>query len=236
MHRFYLPPDECQKDSITLSERESRHALNVLRIRPRDRVIVLNGAGDKMFCEGREADRRAVRLKVVRKNPTPPLPCRLTLAQAVTRGRTMELIAQKATELGAHRIVPILSERTVAHVGADRAAAKVEKWEATTIEAIKQCGSAWLPRVEAPLTPRAFLSWSEKFDLSLIASLQSDARHPRAHFESFRAEKKRLPQAVCVWVGPEGDFTPAEIKAVRAAGGRPSSAGPLGLRRATLAP
>ena len=148
MHRFYLPPDECQKDSITLSERESRHALNVLRIRPRDRVIVLNGAGDEMLCEVREADRRAVRLKIVRKNPIPPLPCRLTLAQAVTRGRTMELIVQKATELGAHRIVPILSERTVAHVGADRAAAKVEKWEATTIEAIKQCGAAWLPRVE----------------------------------------------------------------------------------------
>src|SRR2546430_13092876 len=52
------------------------------------------------------------------------------------------LIVQKATELGAHRIVPILSERTVAHVGADRAAAKVEKWEATTIEAIRQCGAA----------------------------------------------------------------------------------------------
>jgi len=235
MHRFYLPPDECQKDSISLSERESRHALNVLRIRPRDRVVVLNGAGDEMLCEVREAGRGAVTLKVVRKNPIPPLPCQVTLAQAVTRGRTMELIVQKATELGAHRIVPILSERTVAQVGADRAAAKVEKWEATTIEAIKQCGSAWLPRVEAPLTPQAFLSWSEKFDLSLIASLQSDARHPRAHFESFRAEKKRTPQAVCVWVGPEGDFTPAEIDAVRAAGGLPISLGQLVLRSETAA-
>ena len=235
MHRFYLPPDECQKDSISLSERESRHALNVLRIRPRDRVIVLNGAGDEMLCEVREPDRRAVRLKVVRKNPIPPLPCRVTLAQAVTRGRTMELIAQKATELGTHRIVPILSERTVAHVGADRAAAKIEKWEATTIEAIKQCGAAWLPRVEAPLTPQAFLSRSERFDLSLIASLQSDAWHPREHFESFKAEKKRLPQAVCVWVGPEGDFTPAEIKAVRAAGGLPISLGQLVLRSETAA-
>ena len=84
MHRFYLPPDECQKDSISLSERESRHALNVLRIRPRDRVVVLNGAGDEMLCEVREAGRRAVTLMIVRKNPIPPLPCQVTLAQAVT--------------------------------------------------------------------------------------------------------------------------------------------------------
>src|SRR5204863_8319856 len=136
-------------------------------------------------------------------------PYAVTLLQALTKGRTMELIVQKATELGAHRIVPILSERSVIHIDADDAANKMDKWEATAIEAIKQCGCPWLPRVELPQTPQAFLARDDKFELSLITSLQGDARHPGVHFQSFLAECRRRPASVCVWVGPEGDFTPA---------------------------
>ena len=233
MHRFYLPPDACRKDPLVLSEIEAHHALNVLRIHPRERVVVLNGAGEELLCEVREADRRAITLKVVQKNAAPPLPCQVTLVQAVTKGKTMERIVQKATELGAHRIVPILSERTVPQFTAD--SGKVAKWVATAIESIKQCGSFWLPRVDAPLTTQAFLARGEKFDLSLIASLQGGARPPREHFDLFRAERNRPPKSVSVWVGPEGDFTPAETNAVRAAGALPISLGPLVLRSETAA-
>ena len=145
----------------------------------------------------------------------------------------MELIVQKATELGAHRIVPILSERTVPQVTVD--SAKIGKWAATAIESIKQCGSFWLPRVDAPLTTQAFLARGEKFDLSLIASLQGGARPPREHFDLFRAERNCPPKSVSVWVGPEGDFTPAETNAIRAAGALPITLGPLVLRSETAA-
>src|SRR5439155_9463153 len=111
----------------------------------------------------------------------------------------------------------------------------VEKWEASAVEALKQCGSAWLPRVEAPLTTQAFLARGDRFDLTFIASLQNEARHPREHFESFRSERERSPESVCVWVGPEGDFTPAEINAVRAAGALPITLAPLVLRSETAA-
>ena len=103
------------------------------------------------------------------------------------------------------------------------------------MEALKQCGSAWLPRVEAPLTPQAFVARGEKFDLALIASLQSDARHPREYFNEFRLERKRPPISVCIWVGPEGDFTQAEVNAVRAAGALPVTLGQLVLRSDTAA-
>jgi len=235
MHRFYLPPAQCQRQPLTLSEREAHHALNVLRIRPGDRVAVLNGAGEELLCEVQEAGRRAVTLKVVQTHTLGRLPYTVTLLQALTKGRTMELIVQKATELGTHRIVPILSARSVAHIEADDAANKMDKWEATAIEAIKQCGCAWLPRVEPPQTPQAFLAGGDKFELSLIASLQRDARHPREHFESFLAECKRRPASVCVWVGPEGDFTPAEINSIRASGALPITLGQLVLRSETAA-
>ena len=235
MHRFYLSPAECQTDQMALSERESHHAISVLRLRPRERVVVLNGVGDEFLCEVQEADRYALTLKVVQKNRIPPLPYQVTLAQAVTKSKTMEWIVQKATELGAHRIVPILSARTVAQLETEDIPNKLEKWRTTAVEALKQCGSAWLPSVEPPLTPPTFLSRGERFDLSLIASLQSDARHPREHFDGFRAEKKHAPRSICVWVGPEGDFTPAEVNSVRTGGALPVTLGQLVLRSETAA-
>jgi 16S rRNA (uracil1498-N3)-methyltransferase len=234
-HRFYLPPEQTQTPTLTLNDREAHHALHVLRLRRGDRVAVLDGVGHELLCEVQEADRRSVSLVMVQKHYVPPLPYQLTLVQAITKGKTMEMIVQKATELGANRIIPILSERTVAHVEEESAAGKVEKWQTTAIEAIKQCGSAWLPQIDPPISPQSFLSRDEKSELSLIATLQSNARHPREHFQAFLAERRRLPKSVCVWVGPEGDFTPAEINAIMSRGSLPITLGQLILRSETAA-
>jgi len=235
MHRFYLPPDLVRDHTFNLSQAETHHAVNVLRVRAGERVVVLDGAGAELLCEagGVEGDR--LPLKVMQRHALPPLPYQLTLIQAVTKGKAMDVIVQKATELGVHRIVPILSERTVAQVEAERAAEKVEKWQATAIEAIKQCGSAWLPKVEAPVSPKDYLARGESFDLHLIASLQGDSRHPREHFETCCAERGRLPKTIGIWVGPEGDFTPAEVNAIRGAGALPITLGQLILRSETAA-
>ena len=147
----------------------------------------------------------------------------------------MDLIVQKATELGVHRIVPLLSDRVTPHLEAESLAHKRERWQATAIEAIKQCGSPWLPKVELPLSAKAVLARGEKFDLCLIASLQPDSRHPREYFQAFQAERGGVPKSVGIWVGPEGDFTPAEISAAKSAGALPISLGPLILRSETAA-
>ncbi len=235
MHRFYLPPAQTRSPELTLSERDAHHALNVLRVRPGERVVVLDGAGQELLCEVRSVERPAVTLVVRQNNMIPALPYQLTLVQAIPKGKTMDGIVQKATELGAHRIVPILSERTVTQVEGEAAEHKTNKWEAAAVEAIKQCGSAWLPHVELPLSPQAFLARQEKFELSLIASLQADSRHPGEYLKTFRSEQGRLPSKVCVWVGPEGDFTPAEINAIKTAGALPITLGPLVLRSETAA-
>ncbi len=235
MHRFYLPPESVQHHTIQLSEREAHHAINVLRVRVGERVVVLDGAGKELLCEIASLDREQVTLRVASRQTLPPLPYELTLLQAITKGKTMDVIVQKATELGVHRIVPVLSERTVAQVEAERASAKVEKWEQTAIEAIKQCGSAWLPKIEVPVTPKDYLNRNERFDLVLIASLQNDSQHPRKQIETFLAEKQRLPKSVAVWIGPEGDFTPAEINAIRSSNALPITLGALVLRSETAA-
>ena len=153
MHRFYLPPEQCQEPTLFLTGREAHHARHVLRIRRGERVTVLDGAGQEFLCEVQEYDRDKVRLAVVEKRFHPAPPCQVTLLQAVPKGKIIEAIIQKATELGASRIVPLLSERVVAQLDDAEAARKAAKWQLVAIEAIKQCGSAWLPRVEPPLTP-----------------------------------------------------------------------------------
>lgn len=235
MHRFYLPANQAKDATLQLTGGEAHHAIHVLRLRDRERVMVLDGAGLEFLCEVAAIRKDTVTLKVVQKQVIPSLPYQLTLAQAVTKAKTMDLIVQKATELGVHRLVPILAERSVSQIEADATAGKLEKWRATTIEALKQCGSPWLPQIDPPQTPQKFLASSERFDLTLIASLQPEARHPREHFQNHLGERNRPPRSICVWVGPEGDFTPAEMNAVQQAGALPITLGRLVLRSETAA-
>src|SRR5205814_10224329 len=150
------------------------------------------------------------------------------------KGKIFESIVQKATELGVFRIVPLLSERAVAaQLDQKEVQQKAEKWRLVAIEAIKQCGSAWVPEIETPVTPKQFLDRKEKFELPLIASLQSDSRHPREFFRAFQSEHGCRPGSVCIWVGPEGDFTVEEVASVASAGASAISLGPLVLRTET---
>lgn len=236
MHRFHLPWEACQGPALTLTDREAHHALHVVRLRRGERVSVLDGVGHEFLCEVRETARDAVSLAVLHRSTSAPQPCHITLLQAVTKGKAFETIVQKATELGAFRVVPLLTERVVAAPpDEDATANKVEKWKWIAIDSIKQCGSAWLPQIEAPIGLKDFLARHERFELPLVASLQNDCRHPREVLDEFQLEHGRRPKAVAVFIGPEGDFTSAEIDAVKAAGAFPVTLGPLVLRSDTAA-
>lgn len=230
-----MPTGQCEVDILRLNEREVHHALHVLRVRDAERVVVLDGAGHELLCEARISGRDKLQLKVVQRNSIPQLPCQITLVQAIPKGKIIESIIQKATELGVHRIVPLLSDRVVSQLDDEGANSKVERWRTTAVEAVKQSGCPWLPRVDSPVTPREYLARNEKFELSLIGSLQSDARHPRECIQAVVNERKRLPKSVAIWIGPEGDFTPAELIAAKSAGALPITLGRLVLRTETAA-
>jgi 16S rRNA (uracil1498-N3)-methyltransferase len=235
MHRFYVPPEQTKTDAITLRGREAHHALHVLRIRDGERAVVLDGAGQQLHCEVTAHHRDSISCAVRERITVPPPACAITLLQAIPKGKIIESIIQKATELGVASVVPILSERVVTQLDSDSAEVKAEKWQQVAIEAIKQCGSAWLPKVEAPITPQEFLARRESFELSLVGSLENGSRHPRAWFEEFIARHHRLPKSIAVWVGPEGDFTSEEYHAFQKAGALPITLGPLVLRVETAA-
>ncbi|HUZ06072.1 MAG TPA: RsmE family RNA methyltransferase [Candidatus Paceibacterota bacterium] len=235
MHRFYLPPENCAGNSLRLDGREAHHALKVLRVKYGELVAVLDGAGNEFLCTVENCSRDSVTLSVSLKNFKPPPSSQITLLVAIPKGKIIESIIQKSVELCAHRIVPVLSERVVAQLDGESAEHKRGKWQTVAIEAIKQCGAAWLPEIEAPLTIGQFLARKEKFDLSLVGSLQKERRHPREVFQEFEKTHGRPPKTVGVWIGPEGDFTLDELKMIQDSGAFPISLGRLVLRVETAA-
>lgn len=235
MHRFHLPPESCRGSSLTLTEGEAHHAARVLRLQAGELVVVLDGAGGELRCTVSEVSKREVILRVVEKKLQSAPACQITLLQAIPKGKIIESIIEKATELGAHRIVPLLTERVASHLDEESAVEKGVKWQRVAVEAIKQCGAVWLPKVEKPLTLKEYLAKGEKFDLALVGALQGDARHPREFLREFEARHGTRPRRVAVWIGPEGDLTLEELTLIQSSGAKPITLGPLVLRVETAA-
>ena len=235
MHRFYLPRERGHDSKLMLTGREAHHGLRVLRVRQGEKVGVMDGEGHRSLCEVENLTRDAIHLRVLEKAYVEPLPYRITLVQAIPKGKLFDAIVQKATELGVYRIVPLLSERVVMQLDDDKSEIKVEHWRTVAVEAIKQCGSPWLPLVEDPISVSDLVARAEPFDLSFVASLQAESRHPREWLKNLEQTQRGKPASLCVWVGPEGDFTPGEIDAAKAVGGLPITLGPLVLRSETAA-
>jgi 16S rRNA (uracil1498-N3)-methyltransferase len=230
MPRFYIPAAAWRPDRLVLDSGESHHAVDVLRMKAGDRATVFNGEGTEAEAELVKAGKQSLELRRLSLHRTPPLACRITLAQAVPKGKNMELIIEKATELGAAEIAPLLSERTVVRGSEGDHIRKQQKWQRVAVEACKQCGQNYLPRVAEPCTPRAFFDRGQRFDLMLIASLQGDSLPMKRALAEAGA---RRPKSVLILVGPEGDFTPAELSLAKSHGCRPVTLGPIILRTET---
>jgi len=235
MPRFYIPPARWNLDQLVLDEAETHHAADVLRMKVGERAVVFNGEGEEAAVELVAMSKRAVELKTLSHTQTASPACRITLGQAVPKGKNMDLIVQKATELGAAAIVPLLTAHTVVQCDAREAEKKREKWQEVAIEASKQCGQNWLPAVLAPQGMKEFFRAAPAYDLLLIASLQPGARHPKAVFTDYLAEKGDPPASVLMLIGPEGDFTREEIALALEHGARPITLGPIILRTETAA-
>ncbi len=235
-HRFYLPQGRWNEERPELDPSDSHHCADVLRLAAGKEVVIFDGEGNEAGAELLEVGRKHTRISIGSRITTPMPRCSITLAQAVPKARNMDLIIQKAVELGASAVTPILSERTVVRIedGGD-AEKKRERWQSIAIEACKQCGQNRAPRISLPVTPKQFLSRPPEADLLLIASLLPEARPVKEVLAAHVAAKGAPPASVVVMVGPEGDFTPEEHALSKAAGAVALTLGPLVLRTETAA-
>src|SRR5436853_1433734 len=169
MHRFYVSPENWDSRTLALRGSEAHHARDVLRIKAGEKLVLFNGQGRELTAEVIDPGGDEIRLRKLNEDETPPLQCRIVLGQAIPKGKNMELIVQKAVEIGAAEIAPIISDRTIMQVDSESAAQKQSKWRQIVIEAAKQSGQNWVPRVHAPMKLAELFSAAavESFDLRL---------------------------------------------------------------------
>jgi 16S rRNA (uracil1498-N3)-methyltransferase len=230
MPRFFLAADAWSNPSLlTLSGAEARHALQVLRLRTGDPVQVFDGLGRRADGIVASTSHQQLEVAVSQLSATSPPTALISLAQAIPKGKNMELIIQKATELGTSRIVPLLADRCVSRPSQKEFQARADRWARTALEAAKQCGQDRLPLIDPP-TPVPSAAKLEA-DLKLVASLQPGARP----LHRILADLPAPPRSALVLIGPEGDFSNEEYHLALDAGCLPWSLGPITLRTETAA-
>ena len=220
MARFHLPPADWPSASLTGDE--ARHLSQVLRVKPGETITVFDGHGRRASAEVLTVSRDHVFLKLGEAQ-SPPLPMpAITLAQAIPKGKNMDLIVQKSVELGISIIQPLVTRNTIVQPGEG----KSDKWRRNALEACKQCGQDTLPDIADPQPfDRWLVTQTDAPGLKLIASLAPGAKPLR---EVLHAHPGTA--AATLLVGPEGDFTPEETTAALSAGFIPVSLGSIVLR------
>ncbi|MCX8155081.1 MAG: 16S rRNA (uracil(1498)-N(3))-methyltransferase [Verrucomicrobiae bacterium] len=235
MHRFFLPTEACACRPLQLTGAEAHHAARVLRVRRGEQVTVLNGGGRLWHCQVAAITPDRVELAVLSEETAPPSPALITLFQALPKHKTWDALLAKAVELGVSRIVAVLTEHTVPHASSDRQERQRARWQQAAIEACKQCGQPWLPEILGPLPWEEALQRWPDCELHLAGLLSHRLARVRDHFIAFTQTHGRPPASVGIWIGPEGDFSPAEVEALRGRGACPINLGRLVLRVDTAA-
>lgn len=227
MHRCYLPHADFAAGTLCIEGEEAHHALRVMRLRVGDECEVFDGAGQAARVLVLSGHGSSMTVQVQELLPAMPPVAGITLALAVPKGNNMDLIVQKAVELGVSRIVPLMTERTIVRLSGKDAAAKADKWRRTVLEACKQCGVNTLPVVEEPQSYKHFLQRADLPALKVQCAIVPQARPLREVLE----EGSAAAQRDCVLlIGPEGDFSPAEYAAAEQVGYIPTGLGPIILR------
>ncbi len=231
--RFTIKSNSIKAGVAVLSREESHHALSVLRLKRGDAVELLDGHGQHLrgVAAGTENGVLTVAIDQNQKNAakSSPRPV-ITLAAAVIKPDKMDILIQKACELGVSRIAPLLCERGVVRLTGERWAGKVARWRRIADGSCKQCGRGEAPQIDAPRRFKDFLETeSASHDLMLFPTLAAQGK------SLSEALSEREASSVLVFIGPEGDFSQKETGEALSKGVTPVTLGPLILRSETAA-
>ena len=217
MHHFFVRPEQISGKEAYIEGPDWNHAANVLRVRPGEQVLLSAGEDWDYLCTVREVDRAGQRvlLSVLEENrDTRELPVKISLYQGLPKSDKMELIIQKAVELGAARVIPVETARCVVKLDRKKAESKRSRWQAISESAAKQSGRSVIPEVAMPMPFAAALKEAADSDIRLI---------PYENAEGMERTRRILEsvvpgQKIAVFIGPEGGFEETEIRRAEEAG------------------
>jgi 16S rRNA (uracil1498-N3)-methyltransferase len=227
--RLYLPQRLAQGDVLTLGEQATHHVTQVLRLRPGAAIKVFDGEGREHEAMLREVRRAQVTVEVGKTAagiPEPPLA--ITLAQGIARGDRMDLILQKAVELGVSAVQPLWMARSQTRTGGERIEKRLHHWQGVVISACEQCGRATLPALAAPAEYRSWLSGAHPRGCRMLLD-------PQAQRSLGDMQRPGAGDSILLLVGPEGGISAEETALAAAAGFTGVRLGPRILRTETAA-
>jgi len=209
MHRCLVRPEQILNGSLSLNKEQSRHLRTVLRVQPGDSLELFDGAGRTCCASITQVEKNAIFISACGQPLLHPGPaCAITLFACISKGKRMDWTVEKATEIGVARIVPVISERTIVRLSQADGENRTERWRRVAEDAARQCGTAWIPEISAPLSFAQTLAILSESSPVFTAALTKEALPLRDAIRRYPE-----PPPVAGWlVGPEGDFTAAELE------------------------
>lgn len=205
MHLFFTPLLKIGMPSFLLDETESKHAIRVLRLGKGDQILLVNGSGDRFVAEIQDDNPKRVILSILQH--TPDFGNRdyyLHIAVAPTKNiERMEWFVEKATEIGVDEITPIICDRS------ERKEVKTDRLEKIAISAMKQSLKAYLPKINSAVK---FSTFIKEFKNDCVISQKRFIAHCDKGEKAFLNASVAPKESVVILIGPEGDFSPEELK------------------------
>ena len=215
MSRFFVQESDIVNSEIRINGTDFNHIKNVLRKKPGDCLTVCSGNGTDYLCKITEIGDGSLTLSVISTEETHvELPVRLVLYQGLPKADKMELIIQKAVELGAYRIVPVENARSVMKLSdGNKAERKIARWNTIAEGAAKQSGRGFVPEVSGVLSfPEAVKQAKERGRLLLPYENAEGMAYTREVICGFLKELSGTDREIGIFIGPEGGFSPREVE------------------------
>ena len=230
MHHFFVTPDQVKQEHIYIEGSDVNHIKNVLRMKSGETLEICDGNNKKYICEIEEMTAEYVLAKIKEElGADTELPSKLYLFQGLPKSDKMELIIQKAVELGAYEIIPVATKRVVVKLDEKKAGKKVERWNSIAEGGAKQSGRSFVPRVTNVMTYKEALQYAKMLDVVLV---------PYELAEGMKETKELISkiepgQSVGIFIGPEGGFEVSEVEDAIESGAKAITLGKRILRTET---
>ena len=231
MYQFFVEPGQIQGRRIIITGSDVNHIRNVLRMKPGEEIAVSNGTDGREYRCGIESfteDEVICSLRFMKEDGV-ELPSRIHLFQGLPKADKMELIVQKAVELGAYEVVPVAARRCVVRLDEKKAPSRINRWQGIAEAAAKQSRRGIIPQVHQVMNMREAVAYAHAMEVKLIPyELAENMGHTKEILEAVKPGTD-----IAVFIGPEGGFEQEEIELATAAGIEPVTLGRRILRTET---
>ena len=233
MFQFFVDKTQINEEAglAFITGADVNHICHVLRMRVGEQFYVTDGeSGGKYLCALKEASEEQVTCGILRIiEESSELPCEITLYQGLPKADKMELIIQKAVELGVNRIVPVSTKRSIVKLDDKKAGAKISRWQGIAEAAAKQSKRDVIPQIGDVMTLKEALKEAAEFEVSMMPYENAEGMA----FTRKLLDEIRPGQRIAIFIGPEGGFDDSEVEAALVQGTQPVTLGRRILRTET---